>query len=197
MEPSDGTSEAVGPDSNTISEVIRALQTRNDELERRVQALETGLTTFGEVINGLFPELGSSELHFPFESNSEEMPPSASPPSMANRSPLFSPATTPRAISAPIHYGPSSTTVGPSARRLLILGTTSETPATGWPCPDERAGEVMRCRSTTPSSEAAADLPENRFEVLSDEGADADHDMDEGLPGSKPMEVDEGARNSE
>jgi hypothetical protein len=73
----------------------------------------------------------------------------------------------------------------------------SKTPATGWLCPDERAGEVVRCRSTTLSSEAAAELPKNRFEVLSDEGADADHDMDEGLPGSKLMEVDEGAGNSE
>ncbi|KAF8547469.1 hypothetical protein OG21DRAFT_1527142 [Imleria badia] len=200
VEPSDGASEAVGPDSDSVSEVIRALQTRNDELEHQVQALETGLTTFGEVINGLFPELGNSELHFPFESNSEEMPPEAPAPSsppMANRSPLFSPATTPRAISAPIHYGPVSTMIGPSSQHLMILGTTPETLATGWPCPDERASEVVRCRSTTPSSEAAAELPENHFKVLSDEGADADHDMNEGLPGSKPMEVDEGAGNSE
>ena len=149
----------------------QALQEQNDWLERRVHALEEGLTTFGEVLKGLLPELGASRMRFPFQlrgGSSSASVEDTTPPSARTSAVLSSP--TPWAI-----------TGGQSA--FLLLGTGVQQRPT-------------RSLSPSPStSNSQSGLPANRFEVLSDHQTSADEDVDMEKQSGETQDMDLGTED--
>jgi hypothetical protein len=145
-----------------------------------VQALENGLTTFGEVLKGQFPELGEGRVRFPFQPNpsfnsgaAEDAP---TTPSMANI-PQHRSSPTPWAIVATRGVTP-----------LLLRGAMPVLPSWGWPSP--HLDHVEGIFSLSPSSSTSG-LPANQFEQLTDSQSLAVEDMDIDVECSKSEDREE------
>ena len=170
------------------------LHKENRVLQNRVEILESGLTTFGELLKHIHPQLGDSMLRFPFagpitpsDANSSSSDLFSEPHDHSHpkedigdsrtTEPIpmgpFTPSTPPRALEAQAKPSPIPKALSLQTQALFPRSTTPASPSQGWPNP------FMTLKSL-PLSPAATEHPANQFELLENNPGEGstEEDMD-------------------